>query len=239
MASQLLLATATAAKSGSTVTATINGIDTLVQVARDLTVASGDVLLVSKIGSQWFATSRFYAAAPATVTPAPPPPPKPTVVTGKLVCSAIYTGSYRDGKWRTDTDDVVQGSYGGSGNSTGAAFYGSKPRSLNGATVTDCWIAVRRGSGGAYSAQQSTLRLLAESSKPSGYPTLGSSNAGPTIPTNTTLSRFDIPNSWGQAIVDGTSGGIGIFDSSGSPYIRFTGRGDYSSSFTLTISWKR
>ena len=121
--SYLVLATATAAKSGSQVTATINGIDTSVQVSRDVPVALGDVLMVQKVGSQWFCTGRFYTAAPAAVTPAPPPPPKPAVVTGKLVCAATYTGSYRDGKWRTDTSDVVQGSYGGSGNSTGAAFY--------------------------------------------------------------------------------------------------------------------
>lgn len=239
MPSNLLLATATAAKSGSKVTATVNGIDTSVQVSRDVPVAVGDVLMVQKVGSQWFCTGRFYTAAPAAVTAAPPPPPKPATVTGKLVCSAIYTGSYRDGKWRTDTSDVVQGSYGGSGNSTGAAYYGSKPRTLAGSTVTDCWITVRRGSGGAYSAQQTTLRLLGESTRPAGYPSLGSGNAGPTIPTNSTLSHFDIPNSWGQAIVDGSAGGIGIYDSSGSPYVRFVGRSDYSSSFTLTLSWKR
>lgn len=234
-----VLATATVAKSGSQVTATINGVDTVIQVARDLTVAAGDVLMVAKVGSQWFATSRFYTAAPAPVDATPPPTPKPTSVAGKLVVSAVYTGSYRDGKWRTDTTDLVQGSYGGSSNSTGSAFYGSKPRSLDGATVTDCWITVRRGAGGAYSAQQSTLRLTTQSTKPSGAPTLTSSNTGPSIPTNTTLTRFDIPNSWGQAIVDGTAGGISIFDSSGSPYIRFVGRSDYSSSFMLSIAWKR
>lgn len=233
------LATATAAKVGSTVTATVNGIDTTVQVARDLPVAAGDVLGVAKIGSQWFAMGRFFTAAPAPADVQPPPPTKPPVVTGKLVITPVYTGSYRDGKWRTDSSDVIQGSYGGAGNSTGAAFYGPKAGSLAGATVTDCWITVRRGSGGAYSAQQTTLRLITQSTKPAGAPTLTSSNAGPTIPTNSTLQRFDIPNSWGQAIVNGTSGGIGIFDSSGSPYVRFVGRSDYSSSFALTLSWRR
>lgn len=235
----LVLATATTAKVGSTVTATVNGIDTQVQVARDLPVAAGDVLGVMKVRSQWFAIGRFFTVAPAPADVQAPPPPKPTVVTGKLVVTPVFTGSYRDGKWRTDTSDLVQGSYGGSGNSTGSAFYGSKPRSLSGATVTDCWINVRRGSGGAYSAQASTLRLTSQSTKPAGAPTLGSTNAGPSIPTNTTLSRFDIPTSWGQAIVDGTSGGISVFDSSGSPYVRFTGRSDYSAAFTLTLVWRR
>lgn len=235
----ITLATATTAKTGSTVTATINGIDTLVQVARDVPVAAGDVLGVVKVRAQWFAMGRFYAAAPAPADVQAPPPPKPLVVTGKLVVAPVYTGSYRDGKWRTDTSDVVQGSYGGSGNSTGSAFYGSKPGSLAGATVTDCWITVRRGTGGAYSAQQSTLRLTTQSTKPGGAPTLTSTNAGPTIPTNTTLSRFDIPTSWGQAIVDGTAGGISVYDSSANPYVRFAGRSDYSSSFALTLQWRR
>ncbi|MEE3918180.1 hypothetical protein V2I01_04780 [Micromonospora sp. BRA006-A] len=58
------LVTATSAKSGSTVTAVVNGVSTTVQVARDLTVAAGDVLLVERVGAQWFAYARVFASAP-------------------------------------------------------------------------------------------------------------------------------------------------------------------------------
>jgi hypothetical protein len=40
-------------------------------------------------------------------------------------------------------------------------------------------------------------------------------------------------------MVDGTSGGLAVFDGTGSPYVRFQGRGGYGPAFTMTIAWKR
>ncbi|MEV4384397.1 hypothetical protein AB0J68_01510 [Micromonospora sp. NPDC049580] len=235
-----LLATATAAKSGSTVTAIVNGTETVVQVARDLTVAAGDVLLVERIGSQWFAVIRaFAAAAPPVEEQVRPPDPKPAVVTGTLVVSPVETRSYRPSYgWRTDNDDVYQGQYGGWGNHTGAVFYGSKPRSLSGATVTDAKIRVKRLSAGTYAAQSTTLRLVTQATRPGGAPSLGSSTSGPSLAVGST-STFTIPDSWAQAMVNGTAGGLAIYDSGGSPYVRLAGRGSWSPAFTLTISWRR
>lgn len=235
----MIICTATSAKSGSVVTATINGIDVSVQVARDTPVAAGDVLGVIRSGSQWFCVSRFFAAAPAGVTPAPPPNPKPATVSGKLVVLPVSTGSYRDGAWRTDNTDVAQGTYGGTGNSTGGVFYGDKPRSLTGATVTDAWINVRRGQGGAFPATATTLRLATESVRPAGAPTMTSTTTGPALPVNGSQAAFTIPVAYAQAMVDGTAGGLALFDATGAPYVRLTGRGDYSSAFALTIVWKR
>lgn len=231
--------TAQAGKSGSTVACSVNGVVTVVQVARDLTVGAGDVLLLAKTGQAWVAVARMFTAAPADPEPTPPPTPNPVVVAGKLVIPAVYTGSYRSGSWRTDTTDLVQGTYGGSANSTGAAFYGSKPKTLTGATVTSASIVVRRGDGGAYAPQQATLWLVTQATKPGGAPTLTSSTTGPNISTNSTQTAFAVPTSWAQALVDGTAGGLAVFDSSGSPYVRFTGRGDYSTSFQLTINYRR
>ncbi|MGC4769196.1 hypothetical protein ACLQ25_09475 [Micromonospora sp. DT44] len=236
-----ILATATAAKSGSTVTAVVNGVETTVQVARDLTVAAGDVLLVERVGAQWFALVRLYSAAP---TPPDdnvrPPDPKPAVVTGTLVVSPVETRSYRPSYgWRTDNTDVYQGQYGGWGNHTGAVFYGSKPRSLAGATVTDAKIRVKRLSAGAYSAQSTTMRLMTQATRPGGAPTLTSSGAGPTLAVGATTNAYDVPTSWAQAMVDGTAGGLAFFTSGGSPYVRFAGRGSWSPAFTLTITWRR
>lgn len=234
-----LLATATAAKSGSTVTATVNGVTTTVQVARDLTVASGDVLLVEKVGAQWFAYARVFAAAPAAPDNDTPPPPKPTVTTGTLVVAPVETRSYRPSYgWRTDNTDVYQGQYGGWGNHTGAVFYGAKPRSLAGATVTAATIRVRRLSAGTYAAQSTTMRLVSEANRPSGAPSLGSSTSGPSLAVGGTAT-FAIPTSWAQAMVDGSAGGIAFYDSSGSPYVRFAGRGSWSPAFTLSITWQR
>lgn len=232
------LGTATTVKSSEVATFTVNGVATQCQVARDLTVAVGDVCVIQRVGAQWFALARFYGAAPADPENPPTPAPKPTVVRGTLVVPAVETRSYR-GSWRTDTDDVYQGEYAGNGNHTGCAFYGSKPRSLSGATVTSATVRMRRRSAGGVAADRSlTLRLVTQSTRPSGAPTLGSSTAGPSLRWGESTT-FTIPDSWAQAMVDGTAGGLAVFESGGSPYMILDGRGRFSSSFTLTIGWER
>jgi len=240
-----LLATAIEAKTGSTVQATVNDTTVTVEVARDLTVAAGDVLLVQRVGSQWFATSRHFAAAttpPETVEPAPPP--KPATVSGRLVVAPVETRSYRPTgpgpDWRTDEDAVWQGEYGGYGNNTGCVFYGTKPRSLAGATITSAIIVARRLKGGVYAAQATTMRLMTNAVRPAGAPTLQvASTSGPSLPVGGTTYAFFIANSWAQAMVDGTAGGLAFFVSGGSPYVKFAGRGAWSPAFTLTMNWTR
>ncbi|SCF06670.1 hypothetical protein [Micromonospora mirobrigensis] len=239
-----LLATAKTAKSGTTVTAIVNGITTTVQVARDLSVAAGDILLVERVGAQWFAYAAVFTV-PAGPAPVPvedenqtPPPPKPVITTGSLVVSPVETRSYRNGTWRTDNDDVYQGQYGGWGNHTGCVFYGTKPASLVGATVTSAVINVKRVSAGVYAAQPTTMRLVTEKTRPTGAPTLGSSTAGPSLAVGSSAT-FTIPTSWAQAMVNGTAGGLAFYDATGSPYVRFAGRGSWSPAFTMTIAWQR
>jgi len=236
-------AIATTAKSGSTCSADIAGVITTIEVARDLTVAAGDALLVLKYGgrSQWCAITRLATAAPAAPsdpTPAPPQPHQPQ--TGRLVVPAFQTASHRSSGWRTDNDDVYQGQFGGQGNHAGCAFYGTKPRSLDGATVTSATIRVSRpDAGGANSAQPTTMRLVTQNKRPAGAPTLGASTSGPSLRRGQTVSSFAIPTSWAQAMVDGTAGGLGFFVADGSPYVILAGRGRSSSSFTMTIGWTR
>lgn len=234
-----ILGTATAAKSGSTVTAIVNGITTTVQVARDLTVSSGDVLLLNKYGSQWFAVGRLYTAAPANPLNPAVPPVNPGTAAGRLVVSPVETRSYRNGAWRTDDTDVRQGQYGGNGNHTGCVFYGTAPRSLAGATVTSATIQVRRGSGGAFAASATTMREVTQAFRPAGAPTLTATASGPNIPVNTTLSAFAVPTSWVQDMVNGTAGGIGFFVAGATPWVVFAGIGTWSAAFTLTINWSR
>jgi hypothetical protein len=239
-----LKATATAAAASNQVTVSIGGQVTTINVARDLTVASGDVLIVMRVGAEWFAIGRAYGAAPTPDPTDPPPvtpPPKPPVVNGKSVFAPVETRSYRTvfTGWRTDNTSVYQGQYGGNGNHTGCAFYGTAPRSLAGATVTSARIQVQRLSGGAYAAQPTTMRLVTQRTRPSGAPTLTSSTSGPSLAVGATNNSFAIPTSWAQAMVDGTAGGLGFFDSDGSPYVRFAGRGDWGPAFTITINWQR
>lgn len=237
-----MLAEATAAKVGSTVTATINGVVVTVQVARDLTVAAGDVLVVQRIGPVWVALQRMYAAATTPdVDETPPPAPKPTTTTGSLVVTPVETRSYRTTYgWRTDNTSVYQGQYGGWGLHTGAVFYGTKPQSLKGSTVTDAKLRVKRLAGGAYAAQATTMRLMTNKTRPSGTVTLqASTTSGPSLAVGASTTTFDVPTSWAQALVNGTAGGLAFYDADGSPYVQFAGRAEWSSAFTLTIYWSR
>lgn len=237
-----ILATSKGAKSGSTVSATVNDTDVTVQVARDLTVAAGDVLVIQRVGAQWFALGRAYAAAttPALDPVVPAPTPKPSVVYGTLIVSPVETRSYRTTYgWRDDNTDVYQGEYGGWGNHTGSVFYGSKPRSLSGATVLSANIKVRRIQAGIYAAQTTTMRLMTNATRPAGTPTLTSTTTGPSLAVGQTDYSFDIPTAWAQEMVDGTAGGLAFFIAGGSPYVRFAGRGTWSPAFTLTINWRR
>lgn len=231
------LATATAAKAGSTVAALVNGQSTTVQVARDLAVASGDVIIVEKIGSQWFALGRAYASAPTAPVNQSPPASQPGSVAGTNVFAPVETRTY-ESSWRTDNTHVYQGSYGGSGNRTGCVFYGAAPRSLAGATVLSAAFQVRRQSGGAYAAQASTMYLMTQATKPAGAPTLGPNTAGPTLAVGA-QGGFLVPTSWVQAMVDGTSGGLAFFTAAASPYIVFSGIGDWAPAFSLTVNWQR
>lgn len=230
---------ATAAKTGGTVTVDVGGYTVTALANRDVTFAAGDLVIIAKVGSQWHVLTRFGTAAitdPPISEPAPNP--KPPTTTGTLTVSPVETRSYR-GSWRTDNTDVYQGEYAGNGNHTGAVFYGTKLRSLAGATVLDAKLKVRRNSAGIYAAQATTMRLMTNATRPAGAPTLTSTTTGPSLAVGATDNAFDVPNSWVQAMVDGTAGGIAFFDADGSPYVRFAGRGSWSPAFTLTVDWQR
>lgn len=233
----------------------VAGIQVTARVVSGLSVAVNDQVLVSRRGAVYFVTHKVPAAPGAP--PSPPsgsgpeggdtaPDPKPIVTTGRLVCSPVSTATYRDGVWRSDigpvnSADTYQGRYSGSsfGRMTGCAFYGTKPRSLAGATVTSASIQVRRLTSGDYAARTATLRLVSQTTRPAGAPTLNETTSGPSLAVNATNNAFAIPVSWAQAMVDGTRGGIAISISSDTPYIRFAGRGSWSAAWTLTINWRR
>jgi hypothetical protein len=250
---------ASAAAGGDAVLADVSGIRITARVAAGLTVALGNKLLISRVGSVYYVHA-VVPGAPA-VDPTPPaqdddvippdtgdipPDPKPTVTTGTLVCSPITTSTWRDGKWRTDIGsstnaDTFQGRYFGSssGRNSGFAFYGSKPHSISGATVTRATLKLRRLSAGDFAARTPTLRLVTQSTRPGGFPTLNETASGPALAVNASTSSFAIPNSWAQAMVDGSRGGLAISVSSDNPYIRLAGKASWSAAWTLTISWRR
>ncbi|MGW9025930.1 hypothetical protein ACWGQ5_17340 [Streptomyces sp. NPDC055722] len=255
-----LVGVALTAGSGGACLAGVAGLQVTVRVVAGLTVTAGSPLLILRKGSTYWAIAVF-GAAPA-VPPSPPPDtappsagdpapaPKPVVITGTLTCPPVATSTWRDGHWRTDigsstSADTYQGRYGGSsfGRMSGFAFYGSKPRSIAGATVTKATVKLRRLTSGDYGKRSPTLRLVSQSTRPAGFPTLNESTSGPALgvqgqvsPSETT---FTLPTVWGQVMVDGTRGGLCITVPSDDPYIRLAGRGSWSAAWTLTLYWRR
>jgi hypothetical protein len=245
----------TASASGACI-ARIGGIEVTARVVTGLTVAANDQLLLIRRGATYWAIAKVPAAPSSPPTPPAAgsgpdggdssPDPKPVVRTGRLVCAPVATSTYRDGSWRSDggsvnSFDTYQGRYAGSsyGRMTGCAFYGSTPGSLAGATVTSASIQVRRLSSGDFAARTATLRLVSQSTRPVGAPTLNETTSGPSLAVNATSNAFAIPTAWAQAMVDGTRGGLAISISADAPYIRLAGRGSWSAAWTLTINWRR
>jgi hypothetical protein len=236
--SGVLIGTATAAVSGATVTVSVGGAVVTAAVLRGVTIAANDPVLITRQGSSWVVVGRLGTATP-TVTPGSgdtsPDVGRPT--SGQLVCPPVETRSWR-GSWRTDNDDVYQGQYGGWGLHTGCAFYGSLPRSLAGATVTGARVHMRRGTGGTYAAQTTTLHRIAEATRPAGAPTVVDAMAGPALAVGAE-TVFGLPAAWAQAIVDGAAGGLSIYVVTSTPYVRTLGRGSWGPAWTLVIDWRR
>lgn len=233
----------------------IAGVETTVRIIAGVTVALGDTVLIIKHGSSRFIVG-VLASAPISdpihnpSTPEPPPSdpspiPKPVVRSGMLICAPVQTATYRDGKWRNDlgapinSADMLQGRWPGYGRNTGCAFYGTKPRSLSGATIIKATLHVKRLMAGQFAAQRPTLVLISQTTRPVGGPTLNETTPGPSLAVTKSTNSFTIPTSWGQAIVNGTRGGIGVNVASDKPYMKFAGRSSWSAAWVLTLSWRR
>ena len=236
-----VMGTAQGPKASGILSVAVGGQVIDVQAARDVTFAALDRVVMVKADGIWVAVARLDTGATQDTSTTNPPPvkPKPTVVTGTKTFTPVETRSRQGSKWRTDNDDVYQGQYGGQGNHTGCAFYGNGPRSLAGSTVTSASVKLRRKSaGGITAAQDTTFRLVTNKTRPGGAPTLTSSTDGPNLRWGQSTT-FTIPTAWAQSMVDGTSGGLAIFESDGAPYVILDGRGSYGASFSLTIHWRR
>lgn len=236
-------AVAVTASSGAACTATINGVDVVVSLARDLTVAAGDVLLVHRVVDRYVGCCRLFTTAPTPPEPDPDalvvPDPNAALVTGRTVIMPTFTGTYRDGVWLTSTTDTLQGEQGGYGNATGVAVYGVKPSTLDGATVLQATVRLTRLHGGPPGPAGTTLWLVTETDQPAGAPTLTSTTAGPALDRAETGDAFEVPASWVQAMADGTAGGLAVHDTDGDPYLRLAGRGTDPAAWMLVVDWER
>ncbi len=241
---------------GGDATVRIDGRDYETEIVPNLSVSVNDVVLVQRRGNKRWTTAVVVSSGPAPGDPAEEQPkksvgdsspnPKSTVRTGILTCKPIQTSTYRNGKWRNDGNpvnafDTFQGRFRSSsfGRQTGCAFYGKRPRNVSGATVTKVTVRLKRLRAGNFAGRRPRFRLVNQNSRPSGAPTLeGSAIKGPSLKVGQSTT-FTLPDSWGQALVDGDSGGIAMQINSDSPYIALAGRNSLSTAWTLNIYWKR
>lgn len=233
----------------------VSGVQVTVRVVTGVTVAVGATLLIARQGSTYWAIGAVPAppAVPSTPSGADPPvvgdvspAPKPATRTGVLTCNPVSTATFRDGSWRSDlgpvdSADTYQGRYSGSsyGQNSGYAFYGSKPNTLAGATCLGITLHAQRLNAGDYAARTPTLRLVTQTTRPGGAPTLNETTAGPSLPIGGSVAAFALPTSWGQALIDGTRGGIGMTVAADSPYIQLAGRSSWSAAWVLAIRWQK
>lgn len=237
----LRLAVCTSVKSGGVVNIKIGSVIYAAQAPQDLSVAVKDPVIVGKVGNQYYIIQRFFTAVGnVEVGTIDEPPSGPCSINGTTTFLPRRTATYRAGKWRTDTDDLYQGQTGSQGNQTGCAFYGTQLKTLAGATVLSAFLkAERLAAGKTHTAQATTLRHVTENAKPSGAPTVGGSYDGPDLSVGSTRTRIVLDTTLVTAMIAGTYGGLAIFDSGGSPYVRLAGKSHYAASFAITIAWQR
>lgn len=223
----LAVATAQGAAAGGRVGVLLDGALLTVPVLRGLAPAAGDQVLVTRQGRRAYVigllgTAATGSAASSTRLAPPPEDPTPTAPrTGSTVFKPTSTGSYRNGSWRGDTNDLYQGDWSGRGINTGAAFYGNGPRGLKPATCTRVRVRLRRESGGSYGGVSPTLKLWQEKAR-SGAPNELRSTGGPSLSIGES-STFTLPDAWGQDLIDGVAGGIGIKVGGSNPYVHLDG----------------
>lgn len=234
------------AVSGQTVMVKFAGAVIKCRTLRSVTTAAGDIVLCARLGLELVVVEKMFDAPRGTDPSDPgssfPPNPWKSVQTGKSTFRPIETRSYRDSLgWRKDTDDTLQGDWGGN-NHKGCAFYGNGPSSLGGAEVLNAWVKVKRQSGSSWSTHEATtLKRFPEKKRPSGdtdVSFIGGTATGPRLSQGES-EDFQLPDSWGQELVDGTAGGLAIHTNTNDPKARLEGRGSWSPAWTLIIEWRR
>jgi hypothetical protein len=171
-------------------------------------VTSGCQVLLAHQGGRLWAVALVGAKGtkPATGTDGDAPPLPPEMVGGwggESTLTPSWSGTWRGGAWRTDTQNVMQGDPGG-GACTGAAFW---PASAWGALR---WadLSLTRLAGGTSAQAPLTMALLAG---PAGdvWPAVLATADGPTLTVGDTAA-WDIPDTWMPPLTSGEAGGIGI-----------------------------
>jgi hypothetical protein len=221
--------------SGRALTVNLDGTDVNVPRLLGWTPYVGDVVLLVGSNGFWYALGSLSAqqsAPPAVVPPNPVVPPP--VGGGTQTFQAIDSGTFRNGGWRPDTINVIQGDWTGSGLNAGCWFYGDTIRNtLKDRIVLAARIYVPRISGGVSGAQTATIARHDRNNKtgsPSWWGTVGSIS----LPVNAAGWADLVVSQIQQLVLDG--GGLGL--NAGSPYFVANSMLGDRQSGTLQIDWR-
>lgn len=239
--SNVIVGTITQAPAGGEVSVLLPGKTAadVVPCLRSMTGAQvGDSVLVLMAGSQAWAVGVLGAVPPprppdplATVDDAPPTSVEMRrTVTGRAALTPSWTGTWRAGGWRSDTQDLFQGDWSGRGLNAGAAFIDGLDAL---GVLTEVTIHLERVSGAGASASQAPTMVLLGSGKSAGWPTVLASAAGPALAWGTSTD-WEVPTSWLSLMQSGAATGVGIQTSTAQPYIKISG-----SRLWATATWER
>lgn len=200
---------------------------------------AGDACLVGTVrGARVVVAVLGTTSAPA---PVPVPPAEdvsakapPTGSTGSSPVSPVWSGSWRGGSWRPDTNVLYQGDYTGRGVQTGAAYYGAGLRAWP--HMAGLQTRLRRiTASGVNADQRPTMALLAGDTRPGGYPTILATAPGPLLGWGD-AEDWQWPSGWVGQVLSGAAGGLGITSGgSRTPYVALSAAGD---GMTTTVDWR-
>ena len=136
-----------------------------------------------------------------------------------------WSRTWREGSARTDTPDMVQGTWGGRDNRAAVGFGGQMASDLSGATIISATLRLRADSWYSSGGGTAIIGSHGYSNVPSSFPG-GSSTITKSWSTKSGVKNIAIPSAWFQYLVSGAHRGYTLGDGASSStayYGRFNG----------------
>ena len=141
------------------------------------------------------------------------------------VYAPTWSRTWREGSVRTDTSDMVQGTYGGRDNRAAVGFGGQMASDLSGATIISATLRLRASSWYSSGGGTAIIGSHGYSNVPSSFPG-GSSTFTKSWSTKSGVQNIAIPSAWFPFLVSGAHRGYTLGDGASSStayYGRFDG----------------
>lgn len=139
---------------------------------------------------------------------------------------ALWSRTWRDGGIRSDTSDMIQGSYGGRANRAAVGFGSQMASDLSGATIKSASIRLSANHWYYSSGGTAVLSVHNQVSAPSSFPSGGSPKVNTVWTSKAGTKSIAVPSAWHSALKSGAMRGITLGDGVGSSlsyYGRFYG----------------